>query len=413
MAVLTDIQPAKQKLTCEKCGRKLDPKQFYTYKNKEKMEICRKCLTLHVEVDKPDTLLWIVEKMDLPWLPHIWSKILDKEIANKPNRPINATAAFGKYVSEMKLNQYKEKGWADSEELQKLYTEQNEEKARIKAEEKRIAYEAGDITEAEFLTYQRAVDQPDSLANLEKYAQPVPNVADPFGNNSFFEDNFISADALPDVGTDLTQEDKIYLALKWGRLYQPSEWVTLEKQYNDFKEAFSVFDPARLDTLKKICKTSLKMEQAIDAGDVDGYQKYSRVYDLLMKSGKFTEAQKKEKEKDNLDSVGQIVRFAETKRGGGKITRHKIETPLDIFDEALDKLKAYEKTLFFNDPTIKQAFENYIKKRENASSQEADTAAAKAQGKENYILSNQDMINYSQELERQQSADAALMGGSE
>jgi hypothetical protein len=37
-----------------------------------------------------------------------------------------------------------------------------------------------------------------------------------------------------------------------------------------------------------ICKASLKTNQLLDAGDIDGAQKMSKMYDTLMKSGRFT-----------------------------------------------------------------------------------------------------------------------------
>jgi hypothetical protein len=33
---------------------------------------------------------------------------------------------------------------------------------------------------------------------------------------------------VPDIALDLTDEDKIYLCLKWGKAYRPEEWVKLE-----------------------------------------------------------------------------------------------------------------------------------------------------------------------------------------
>jgi hypothetical protein len=32
---------------------------------------------------------------------------------------------------------------------------------------------------------------------------------------------------------DLTEEDKIYLSIKWGKTYKPYEWVQLEKYYQE------------------------------------------------------------------------------------------------------------------------------------------------------------------------------------
>jgi len=113
--------------------------------------------------------------------------------------------------------------------------------------------------------------------------------------NPFQEQNFMAESDIVDPGADLNDEDKMYLALKWGRLYTPAQWVALEKTYDEFMKSFGLegATAARIDTLKKICKTSLKMDEAIDCGDIDAYQKLSRVYDTMMKSAKFTEAQKK------------------------------------------------------------------------------------------------------------------------
>ena len=44
-------------------------------------------------------------------------------------------------------------------------------------------------------------------------------------SNPFQENNFLKESDLPDLAADLTDEDKKYLALKWGRLYKPSEWI--------------------------------------------------------------------------------------------------------------------------------------------------------------------------------------------
>jgi hypothetical protein len=45
-----------------------------------------------------------------------------------------------------------------------------------------------------------------------------------------------------------------------------------------------------LNTLKLACKCSLKANQLLDIGDIDGAQKATKMYDGLMKSGKWTAA---------------------------------------------------------------------------------------------------------------------------
>jgi len=61
------------------------------------------------------------------------------------------------------------------------------------------------------------------------------------------------------------------LRLKWGKSYKPDEWVTLEKLYNEMMESYDIQSAGHIDTLKLICKTSLKANQLIDIGDVEGF----------------------------------------------------------------------------------------------------------------------------------------------
>lgn len=171
-------------------------------------------------------------------------------------------------------------------------------------------------------------------------------------------------------------------------------------------DSFDIQGAARIDTLEKICKTSLKMDQAIDSGDVDSYQKLSRVYDALMKAGKFTEAQRKEEKTGEFDSVGQIVYFAE--KEGGKIPRHVIDTPLDIVDEAIDNLKKYTHDLIVNDPSLSQMLEMFIKRRENAQQHKKDLEEAKAKGLENIEINTEDYKELNNFLEEEKLLDDTI-----
>ena len=47
----------------------MDEKQFYTYKSGKKTEMCKKCMTMHINIFDPDTYLWLLEKMDVPYVP--------------------------------------------------------------------------------------------------------------------------------------------------------------------------------------------------------------------------------------------------------------------------------------------------------------------------------------------------------
>ena len=49
-------------IKCEKCGKTMDEGQFYTYKDGRKTELCKKCLTMHVDANDDSTFLWLLEK---------------------------------------------------------------------------------------------------------------------------------------------------------------------------------------------------------------------------------------------------------------------------------------------------------------------------------------------------------------
>ena len=110
--------------SCDKCGKSMDEGQFYTYKNGEKTELCKKCLTMHIDNFNPDTFLWLLEKMDVPYIPEEWNVLRDKAFAKDPYK-MNGMSVFGKYLSKMKLKQWKHLTWADTERL-KLEAEEKE-----------------------------------------------------------------------------------------------------------------------------------------------------------------------------------------------------------------------------------------------------------------------------------------------
>ena len=421
----------EEKLFCKKCNRTMAPVKFYAYRDGTKCELCKECLTMHVNTYDESTYLWIMEKFDIPYIPSEWKRRREAEFekayakaaaagAKDPQKAAydmtrGNSAIVGKYISQMKLSQWLKYHWADTERLKEELEAKKIEQAERLANDESLAhykedYEKGLISEAEYLTYLGTDEKKDIPMSLEEQflaeggPDRVSQVKEPefkqVGGGGVYpvNDHPYEEIEIIDVGQDLTQEDKIYLAMKWGQLYTAADWVRLEKLYKEFEETFDIQGAARIDTLKMICKTSLKMNQAIDAGDIDSYQKLSRVYDSMMKSAKFTEAQKKEDSNGDFDAVGQIVYFAETAESGGAIPRHKIDTPLDLIDEAIDNIKRYVRELIDRDSSLSQQIENYIKRRENAEAAKEDQLKAKAMGLEQIELSDQDIIDFQESL---------------
>ncbi len=394
---------------CSKCRKTMADTNFYTYKNQEKCELCKGCLTMHINNWEPDTYLWLLEKFDVPYIEAEWNTLRDRAYQKDPYK-MNGMSVFGKYLSKMKLKQWKEFTWADTERL-KLEAEEKaklygkgpdlaaEELERIKTQ-----FENGEINEAEYKTYTEVLapePMPQFLSEPLRMAPPsAGDLSSPYPENSPFEQIEVI-----DVGADLTQEDKVYLAMKWGRLYKADEWVALEQLYTEFMDSFDIQGAARIDTLKMICKTSLKMNQAIDCGDIDTYQKLSRVYDSMMKSAKFTEAQNKEEKADFIDSVGELVAFCE--KEGGFIERYCTDQPKDIVDLTLNDMKKYTETLIKQDSGLAQQIEQYLKKKEIA--EEMKQAEQEKENDEAYREDeDDDYVELFEAIERDREADELL-----
>ena len=347
-----------EEYTCEKCRKKMAPVNFYTYKDGRKTELCKKCLTMHIDNFNPDTYLWLLEKMDVPYIPAEWNILRDRAYVKDPNK-MNGMSVFGKYLAKMKLVQFKKYTWEDTEKLkveaENREREQEAEREKIEKQLK-IELEEGKITEAEYKTLTSVPTQ----HKEELMFQPAPSGPQGvvYQNNPYNENNFMSEEEV-DPAAELTQDDKLYLAMKWGRLYRPSEWIELEKHYNEMMNSFDIQDADTKSTLILLCKTDLKMNQAIDAGDVDGFQKLSRVSDSLRKSAKFTAAQNKEDKNDYVDSVGELVAICERE---GCIPRFCTDIPQDKVDKTLKDMNNYLYKLVTQDLGFGQQIEDSLKK---------------------------------------------------
>jgi len=144
----------------------------------------------------------------------------------------------------------------------------------------------------------------------------------------------------------------------------------METMYKRYANEYEL-NVDREEVLKKMCKTSLKMDESLDTGDVNGYKSLANVFDQLRKSGKFTEAQNKEEKQRYLDSVGELIALCE--REGGPIEQFPDpdDYPQDKIDFTLRDLKSYTYGLVTNELGLGDLIESYIEKLEKAE-QEGD-----------------------------------------
>lgn len=393
---------------CEKCHRQMEDTNFYTYQNGEKVEICKSCLTMHIDNFDEQSFLWVLEKMDVPYIRQEWNKLRDKAYAKNPQK-ITGQSVIGKYLSKMKLRQWKEYRWADGPKLQaeaqkkiKAQLEQSKEQE----EYIRQQYENGEITEAQYRTlvstqFQKQHDKPASR-----------DIPDPIGtDNMFNEANFLPQDQIPDLTSELTLEDKQKLVIKWGRTYTVQEWVQLEKTYAEMMNSFDIQDADSKNTLIFLCKTILKMNQAIDCGDVEGYQKLNRIYESQRKSMMVTAAQNKEDKTEFIDSVGQLVAYCE--KYGHQIPKFEIETPHDIVDKIITDLKDYNRSLVYEDVALARQIEDYLKNLKAIQDKQRDEKEAKQQGYDTPQLTSEDFMDFKEFVLQETESTNKIMQGSE
>lgn len=91
---------------------------------------------------------------------------------------------------------------------------------------------------------------------------------------------------------------------------------------------------------------------------VDGFQKVSRVYDSLMKSGRFTAAQNKAENGEFVDSVSELFMLCEKE---GFVPRYYIDKPNDKVDETIEDLQRYTHRLVTEETNLGNLIEDALK----------------------------------------------------
>lgn len=376
-------------LYCKTCNRTMDENQFYQTKRLDKfpegyLPECKKCLTRHVDNWDPKTYLWILEDIDVPYIEEEWTTLLNRY--GQDPRKLTGMTILGRYLSKMRMKQFNMYTWADTERLRQ---EADAKKAEVMA---RQGYTGEEI--------ENAISTGTMPEKPKEIQEPIEAAAAPIDLNTpdFFDD-------------DLTEEDKKYLTIKWGKAYRPYEWVQLEKLYQEMMASFDIVTPAHEDYLKLICKTSLKCHQLVDIGDIEGFQKLSKVYDTLMKSAKFTAAQNKAETGEFVSAIDEFILLCER---DGFIPRYYTSEPKDKPDETLADLRNYTHRLVTEEMNLGNLIENAVRTmaREEAKEEDSDTTdmdGIDLHSVEQEVLTDRDFTEHFEFLEQQQREDEETM----
>ena len=368
--------PTWQDKTCIKCGKTKKETSFFKMKDGKRCDWCKDCLTMHIDNRKPDTFKWILEMFDVPYIESVWVEQTNKQYQKNPGK-FGPASVIGQYIRTMNMAQYADYHYSDSDQInnrERLAAQGIQQAKDIDPnyeENLRKKYEAGEITKAayETLSFGNAgphlnEDIPDHPYTYEdENGEETLKVDIP----EFRKD--IQTDYENKIVDELTDADMQYLLVKWGITYTPTEWVKLENTYQKYAAEYEL-NVDREESLIQICKVHLKMDKALDVEDYQGYQKLATVYEQLRKSAKFTEAQNKEEQTRDIDSLGELVAFVE--REGGAIPEYDdpIEYPQDKVDFTIKDMKNYVNRLVKEELGLGDLIESYIenlkKKKDNS-----------------------------------------------
>lgn len=375
-------------MLCSRCGKNKLLKNFWKKKTGERLDICRDCITMFVDNRDPSTFRWILEEFDVPYVEHSWVELTNKKYLANPSK-FGPSSVIGTYIRSMSLGQWQNYRYIDSDKLNKEYREEKaKEREFIKSQavenrrrQLQNAYSRGEITYAELRTKcsEDIVIPPNAMeaeVTLDDLVVDKPlDSEEPYALGSAEDPDlqFVSTidDAERQIEEELTDEDIKYLSVKWGTLYKPSEWVYMEKLYDEYA-AENELTTDRRDSLKKICKTSLKMDQAIDVGDTQDYKNLATVYEQLRKSARLTEVQNTEEEVRELDSIGELVKFVEREGGIIPLYEDPIEVPKDKLDFTIRDIKNYLRRLVVDEQGLGDIIESFIEKSQNRKEETAE-----------------------------------------
>lgn len=102
---------------------------------------------------------------------------------------------------------------------------------------------------------------------------------------------------------------------------------------------------------------------------VDGFQKMSKVYDALMKSGRFTAAQNKAENGEFVDSVGELIALCEK---DGYIEKFYVDGPQDKVDVTIQDMQRYTRRLVEEETNLNELLQAAIERNAKEDAEDKD-----------------------------------------
>lgn len=324
------------KYFCQSCRKTLDEKNFFKTSWVQKhpagiLPECKSCVSMTIDDTDPATFLSTLKEINVPYIPSAWRELLVKKDPKAPS-------ILGKYVSKMRLNQYKRYSWADSERLTREETDALLDAVRQTT-----------TTESE------AQNEVDKMLNFQDIAPQSPMLVDG-GNGALSASMYQLVGLTPETSQyGLTQEEIDNLKISWGKDYSEEDYLALEQQFTDMKSAYVINDPIAISNARMICKMTLKMNKFLDIDDVESVSKLSRQLDLFIKSANLAPVQQKDRQSSTF-AISQLAFLIE--KEGGFIPKWDTSVPIDNIDMILKDMQDYTEHLVLGESNIGEMANN-------------------------------------------------------
>lgn len=191
----------------------------------------------------------------------------------------------------------------------------------------------------------------------------------------------------------------------------------MEEMYLEYENTFDLNVDSKA-VVKQICQVYLKMNEALAVGDTNAYKSLSATYDSLRKSANLTKAQNKEDQHKELDSIGELVRLAERKKGIIPQIPWPDDYPQDKIDFCIKDMKQYMYNLVTKELGLGNLIESYIEKLEQQQKEQAEQVDVydtdfilSAADEEANALTDQEAEEFAQYLENEIEEEAMRLAG--
>lgn len=331
-----------EKRTCVKCKKTQKETNFYKSKTASEkcpdlfLPVCKDCLENIFKSSEPQSFMSILKLMDVPWIPSEYRTVYNKNI--KPACP-NKISLLGKYLMKMKLKQYREYGFMESQAAQEKYESED------------------NYDSIENYNYNLPIEDPISVNSLST-------------SSSFYIDTVISEPSGGDIldreaaaakvgnseqvdNNGLTIEEVRYLTFKWGRSYHIDQMLTMERTYQEMCEDFDIRTSGQKNYLRKYCQASLRYDECLSNQDFNAAKQASAMFTSINKEAGFQPIQNKGASDNYLNAVSYLVKLAEEP---GPIPKFDIYADPDIVDISIMDIKKWQRDLVKDDDTIMDRF---------------------------------------------------------